>query len=184
MIKSKSYKIYLLVVGILISSCGLKITNEISENVFMGSWTLDYVACYNSEEENTVIEKYEFENLNHDVIFDFEGRDFSYEVASNCTTTAHGVYSTEFDGDSKGYVEFSKIDSGSTCDLSIPDSGPNSVSGPTSVDMAILPSKSSDLFWLVDGTTMELELGTGFRGSSENPGCQGLCFCKGYFLKN
>jgi hypothetical protein len=187
MIKFSFSKIFTIILFFISSSCGLKITNEISENVFVGSWTLDYVACYNSESESTIFEQYDFKSNNHDVVFQFEGRSFTYEVATAstpCTTTAYGVYNTDFNGDSKGNVDLSSITSGSSCDISIVDSGPNSVAGPTTVNMALLPSKSLDLYWLVDGSTMELELVSGFLGSVQNPGCQGLCFCKGFFLKN
>lgn len=181
---SRFYRKYILLLILTIfSSCGLKIQNEIGENVLIGSWRLDHISCFNAEDEDTVYEKYRFQANNHDVLITFEGRQVYYEVDSSCTTSTYGSYVTDFDGDSKGYIDFKNVISGSSCSISINDDGVNSV-GTVSVNMTLIPSKAIDLFWLVDEDSLELEVGTGFMGSPQNPGCQGLCFCKGYFEKD
>lgn len=177
--KKNSFFIFILLV--FTQACGLKITNEIDDNVLIGSWELSNISCYNNQNESTIFEDYDM--TSHNIKFIFDGTSFSYEVNSAlCTSTSYGRYSTNFNGTSTGELDLINIISSGTCDVTQSDDGPNSV-GVTTITTEVLPSTSDDLFWLVNGDSLEFEFGTGFRGSSNNPGCQGLCFCKGFYTK-
>ena len=166
----------------LLSSCGLKVTNEIDENVLIGTWELEGLTCFDSEDKNVELESYDVDAV-ADVSIIFAGNKITYEVVSTCTTSAVGQYRTDFNGDSLGEVDFFDLITGSTCDVDIADIGPNTV-GTISVNLALLQSRSNALDWIVDGDSLELELGTLFVGSTAVTGCLSNCYCVGSYSQS
>ena len=176
---------FIFLVALVSQSCGLKVTSEISDNVLLGKWQLDYVDCFASVNDNTLVEQFQFKTSNHELLVEFDGSDFIYEVSSTadptCSTTAYSKYSTEFDGDSVGYIDFSDITSSGSCSLDLTDTGPDTL-GNITVAMAMLPSNSENIYWLYDGTNLYMELPVELVGTNEDfPGCDSNCFCRGFF---
>lgn len=164
---------------LFLSSCGLKITNFIEENVLAGSWEMKEINCYNSSRTD-ILEKYV---LPSDVSSEmqFDANDFNYSLTSDtCSTSAVGDYETTFDGDLEDRMDFGSVLSGENCQIDITDTGPSTI-GLTTIPFDLYAPAAKDLFWELDDANdtevLELEIFTNFNGSTNVNGCAGECIC-------
>jgi len=166
---------------IVFSGCGLRITNEQGENIFLGSWKLESIICYENTERSAIIEKYNTDSV-VDIVLKFSGNIFEYSANGSCTTSAYGRYKTEFNGDAIDYMDLFNMITGSTCDISMTDAGPNLV-GTFPVSFTVLPIEATNLYWIYNPPSLELQFPTSFKGSSSVGGCNGVCVCMGDYTK-
>ena len=96
---------------LLINSCGLKVTNEINENVLLGSWSLDKIYCYPTVVSNSYLEDYDISgNTDLSISIDFVSPDIQYMVSTTgCSTSATGKYNADFKGTGTGLVDIFQI---------------------------------------------------------------------------
>ncbi|MAX65614.1 MAG: hypothetical protein QF441_13945 [Bacteriovoracaceae bacterium] len=166
------------------TSCGLKVTEEVHENVLQGEWTLDKIVCSSSFNSDDVIENYEFDNSTQ-VKLTIKGLNISYSASGVCSTSSTGILVTNFNGSSTGVLDLVNIITGGvTCSESLLDNSDDSV-GSVSIPTTLDGSQSKDLNWLVTNAedVMELSHFSGFKGSSEATSCNSNCHCRGIFLK-
>lgn len=174
---------------LFLSSCGLRVTNFVDDNVLVGNWTMTQIVCLDANRENE-LEVYALDSSTSSQI-EFGASNFSYSVsASSCNSSAVGRYSTEFEGDNTDILDMGSITvSTDSCDVSITDSGVNTV-GTVSVDFDLSVPSAIGLTWdietLASGTTtLTLDLFTLFEGSTDGDGCGGqTCICVAEFNKN
>lgn len=173
---------FLYLIFFFFTSCGLRVTNYVSDNVLAGSWQLDEIVCVD-ETRTTELEVYALDSTVTAQI-DFSASTFSYSVsASDCNTSAIGRYSTEFENDFTDVLDMASVTvSSESCDVDLTDSGDNSV-GTTSIDFDLYAPEAVDLVWEVEelesGTTvLRLDFFSLFNGSSDGDGCGGTpCTC-------
>lgn len=164
-----------------LSSCGLKVSQEVSDNVLLGEWSLDKVQCGDEFDLTVETELYYFESNSIDVGLTFDGSRLSYKSIGDCTTTSTGIYKTDFNGTSKGVVDFYDIiTGGTTCFETI-----NEIKTGTdqSVRTTLDGTFSEDMDWKVseDRSTLYLTYPNGLEGSSETTGCALSCYCRAKF---
>lgn len=162
-----------IVVFILFSSCGLRITNYVDDNVLIGSWKMDKIVCYSSG-LTTIIEQYELTS-DMSAQVDFQRADFSYSLSSNtCSTSATALYVTEFEGDRRDTLLLKDVISGQACSINLNDSGPNAT-GTVDVVFDLYAPNAKDLYWNIDTINevdvLSLQMFTTFQGSSSAGGC-------------
>lgn len=170
----------------LFSACGLRESRNLSVNVFLGSWELDYISCFASKDSVTELERYEF-TTSAEVTMTFSGINFQYtSKGSTCTTSAAGSYSTDFNGTNVGVVDLYNVLNGdATCSESIVDSGTSTV-GAQTIPMTLTAPYSSDLYWSYSSAseTLSIEYFAKFGGSIESVTCSSNCFCSAVFVKS
>lgn len=165
-------------------SCGLKITTEIDDNVLLGTWKLTRLRCFRPVISTSFLEDYIISSYPTQVqaTLVFEGGDIQYTVAGDCTTSATGTYTADFNGTGKGKVDIIKVLSATACSLNLPFSGNGGTGGNGDVKFSLLSTYSSDLDWSIseDRNTLELDFFTDFKGSTGVVNfCEGDCNCIG-----
>lgn len=173
----------------LFTSCGLRVTNYVDDNILVGSWQMNEVICYDINREFE-IEIYALDSSTTTAQLDFGASDFSYSLSSSgCNTSAVGRYSTEFEGDSEDVMDMGSVTvSGESCEVDITDSGTNTV-GTVSIDFDLFAPSALGLSWFIEelasgSTNLTLDLFTLFEGSSDGDGCGGqTCICTAVYSK-
>lgn len=169
----------------IFNSCGLKITENVDDNVLLGTWSLNAISCYSSKESTIEIERYSIPNsLN--ITLTFSGNKATYAASGVCTTSSVGLYSTNFNGTSTGILDIIDVlTGGETCEEDLEDSGVSSV-GTHSISTTLDGTYSTNLEWLVtnERDILELTYFTGFRGSANETACGATCYCKAQFRSN
>ncbi len=172
---------------LFLTSCGLKITNYVSDNVLYGQWEMNSIVCWDTT-RTSELEEYALPDGTSAQI-DFGATDFNYSLtSSDCSTSAYGRYSTEFEGDNEDYVTFGSVVSGEACEIDIVDSGAADA-GTTSVKFDLYAPNAKDMLWTIEelesgSTVLTLDFFTTFEGSSETSGCGNAgCVCVAEFTK-
>lgn len=169
----------------MFTSCGLRESQTVHENVLIGEWRLQRISCALSETSGLEIERYDMET-SVDTSLTFKGQFIDYSSVGTCTTTSIGKYSTEFNGTSTGILKFYDVLTGSeTCVEDIVDGGTSAV-GSQSIPTTLISKNAESLKWIYskDSESLELEYFNEFKGSSEQFTCSGSCFCTAIFIKN
>lgn len=166
----------------------MKVTNEIDDNILLGKWELDILTCYKTNNPNVFIERYQIKDEpNLDVVIEFIGSEISYTVEdTGCTTSATGFYATEFDGSASGVLDFRRVLSAGTCNVTVPFVGNGAPGANGSIKFALLGTTSTNLDWEMNDNTftrMKLDFFTSFLGSNDGGYCAEECFCIGTFDK-
>lgn len=175
-------KISLIFISLFISACGLKVTEVRTDNVLDGSWKLSQIICVSRSNSNLEVEKYSVPSADN-VVLTFSGQRVNYSVGeTSCITSATGEYATDFDGSSTGIVEFVNVVTATACNISIIDTGSNSV-GSVDIPMGLLAHETTSLNWVVNSDNLKIDNFTGFAGSLDNSGCQGICNCYGNYTR-
>ncbi len=165
-------------------SCGLKITEEVDENVLIGTWTLDSISCGSTFSTTTEKERFIVTGTST-VTLTIEGNKITYASSGACTTSSTALYSTNFNGSSTGVLDITDVlTGGTTCSESLTDTGQNSV-GTLSVPTTMDGTFSKSLNWLVTNgrDIFELKYYANFNGSGVSVSCNDECICKGIFKK-
>ena len=170
---------------ILLSSCGLRQSQTVHENVLTGEWTLERVSCALTESSGLEIERYDMNN-SVEMTLRFDGQFIDYSSVGRCTTTSIGKYKTEFDGTSKGVLDFYDVLTGSdTCTEPIFDSG-TSLVGEQEIPTTMINKNTQSLSWIYskDSKSLEMEYFSDFKGSEEQIACSANCYCSAIFYLN
>jgi len=180
-------------VFLLLSSCGLKVTNEIDDNVLLGSWKLDSIQCFQPNDNQNFVESYDIsvdESL--DITIDFISSSIQYMVSSDrnmsddCSTSSTAMYKADFNGTGAGLVDIYQVVLGSIekCKIEVPFTGNGGGGGTGSINLTMNSNYSRDLNWSIsdDRETLILDFFTDFKGSDSSY-CNGLCNCKGTYAK-
>lgn len=176
----------LIIIFFLSSACGLKVREDLSENVLLGSWKLTKLSCLSSTDSSVEKEKYEFDSKATIVISFIENKINYSSSEGACSTSSTGNYITNFNGTSTGVLDIVDVITGGTsCEESISDSSSNSV-GTTVIPTTLTGAFSTNLSWVVstERDFLELDYFTNFKGSISDSGCAEACVCKAYFSKN
>ena len=166
------------------SACGLKITEEVDDNILLGTWNLTAISCLSSAESTIELERYVFPSTIQVKII-FSGSKITYSAVGTCSTSSVGLYSTNFNGTSTGMLDIiNVITGGITCSETLTDSGLGTV-GDQSITTTLDGNYSQGLNWLItnERDTLELSYYTGYNGSSTVTTCEGNCYCKAIFRK-
>lgn len=165
---------------IFLTSCGLRDSQTLSDNVFQGEWTLTRIGCYVSSSTDSEIETYEISNVS-DISFSVVGSQFEYTSKGTCTTSSFGRYNTDFDGTGIGSVSFyNVVTGGTTCTETVQDSGTSGVPDQT---ITTTFTNANNLRWVYSelNSTLEIEFFANFKGSGEQSTCNSNCFCTALF---
>lgn len=166
----------------LFFSCGLKVTNEINENVLLGTWQLERIKCYGPTSSVIALEDYIITG-EADVVIEFFSNRFEYnassEVGAGCSTSGIANYKTSFDGDGDDDLSFSKLTNSGNCSVDIVDVESGlTVNIPLLVDSEV----NEDLSWRRQKQILDFQLMTSFVGSNEGE-CKQQCTCIGKYNK-
>ncbi|MBD66742.1 MAG: hypothetical protein CME62_16160 [Halobacteriovoraceae bacterium] len=179
--------IFLLLLIVSATSCGLKITTEVNENLLNGQWQLENIFCFTPDNSTNFKERYDFSDSSDvQVVMDLGNGDMQYDMtSSDCTTTAHGNFVTDYEDDFSDELDFFNVVSGSTCDIDVNFVGDDG-NGVGTVKFALLASESKQLTWEVneDKDYLSLDFYTGFQGSNLGSYCGNACNCEARFSKN
>ena len=173
--------------ALFFSSCGLRISQEVDDNVLLGAWELIEIRCAETYDSTTNIEIYNsVADLRHILTFSTGSKITYSSTGDNCSTSATGTYLTDFNGSRKGSVDLIDIITGSdTCFEDFVDSGTADV-GTQSILMSLDGSFSTGLEWTVtnDESTLKIQLFNGYVGSNSVIGCGETCVCSGIYTKS
>jgi hypothetical protein len=179
-------KYILLIFIFTMSACGLKITEEVDENVLLGTWELATIICYESEENLLEMERYVIPS-SLAIHIEFNGSKVRYSASgASCATSSIGLYSTNFNGTSTGVLDITDVvTGGETCYETITDSGLGTV-GDVNVTTNLDGHYSKNLNWLItnERDILDLTYYSNFRGSANSLTCEEECYCKSVFRKD
>lgn len=165
----------------LTSSCGLKVVNELNDNLLLGKWEVNKLVCYNKADFTVAKEEYLITSTDAPTL-EFKSVDFSYSVSTSqpCISSAYGAYTTDFDGSGRGVVEFVNVNTSVACNLLLNDI--RGSGGTVSIPLSLVVLSAKNLNWVRQEQTLELEAFTSFKGSSTSS-CLSECECRFEYLK-
>ena len=174
---------------LLLTSCGLRESENLNDNVLQGSWTLQRISCALTETSGTEVERYDVTEAiggTLDVTMLINSNQVEYVASGTCTTSSYANYTTRFDGTSQGEVEFYNVlTGGETCTQDINDSGASTI-GTQTIPTTMISSNTKDLNWIYDdsSSSLELEYYAVYNGSAESVTCSSDCYCTALFIKD
>ena len=166
-------------------SCGLKITEEVNDNVLLGTWEAYRISCISGTDGVTELERYEISSITLAINLVLDGSNMNYSASGVCSTSSYGNYVTSFNGTGTGIVDFNDVVSGGlTCTEILSDSSANNV-GAINIPTTFLDINGKNISWEVTENDSVLILShyANFKGSSTPSVCNNSCLCNVYFSK-
>lgn len=163
----------------ILTSCGLKITKEVNENVLIGSWELEEMKCYKVS-ETVPVEEYIFINQG-DFVIKFDSASYNYNVSTgSCVTSSIGQYGSSSNGVAIGKLDLVNVLNSDQCSIDLLEING---AGTVTISLVVDQQNSKSREWQRINDDLRLQFFSSFNGSPIGSKCNTECKCFGLFKR-